>query len=190
MSAAQTIVQRGDFIQDTSSLEIYHADGEWSFVSLANSACTCLAYSFGIKCICIYVLNILRPEESSCVMSIEATEILSEVPVKKTSKQNIKEKIEEMYAWAQSTDFDSCNKFDSISESVNKTHSLIFNSKFRKTTRKRKIEKLHPERKCQRKPQDHIYAAPKTKRIKLSQNEDGSFRRKNRQKGSIRKQFC
>lgn len=180
----KNIIESNNYICDGNNIEIYF-DGDVSCVNMTLFNCTCIANSHNIACVCLNTAQILQCEGNEVQNVLNIPE--RHEPCTRTI---IRSKIDEIVTWMNGDGLLNTTNLENISKTVNKLHSEIYCKKFRKVSKKRKIQ---PIRVFDQKKNDHSYHSRATgKRIKLNYdtlNEDGSFKTTSRKKGSLRKPF-
>jgi hypothetical protein len=195
---ANDIVNTGNYLLGPSSLDIFDDDGEATWVDTDTLRCTCVAFSHRIKCTCVHVAGILLNKSETGTDNgheCHGNGHVSNNKPQPSVSDTVKHKIEEMYMWSLGDGLTECTNINEVLENVSKSHSVIFNSKYSKVSRKRKIEKLHPNRKSKQTRSggsaDHLYSTSGNKSGKKNKtvNADGSFKRSCRKKGAVRSSF-
>lgn len=200
---AMEILREGNYFKTLDGyMEIFDSDGHIGMVNTLNQSCLCVAYSHNIKCVCLLVeeLSKVTSESNPVVETCESGyELFTSGTVQTSLKDDIIQKVNDIYSWANSDAIDMCSNNSKISEQVNILYKTIFSS-FEKKTCKRKIDPLHPYRnsiqnkKQQKDHQDHSYYGDNSNNGKLSStikkvNDDGSFKLKNRNAKCVRNPF-
>ena len=195
---AMEIYQNYNFHVEDGHLHIM--DGNHiGVVNLASSTCLCVAFSHGINCVCAKVAELWAADNNASPPPGDS-EDTTEVDTENTNEDSVKaksltplQKLNAIQEWMQENTSQITSRH---TIHINALYSSIF-SKYKRVTKKRKIESVNPQRLAINKPKkikmgrDHIYCSTlnKPKRSSSSKKADGSFKTKSRTKGGRRKPF-
>lgn len=163
-------------------------------VNLDSENCLCIAFSHGVECICVQVAQMLKSSMGSHTMENvpgpDEPEVQDPgVASPCTTTLSLYSKIEAVQDWMKENP-DKVTSKQTIY--INALYSSIF-GKFRRVTRKRKIESVNPQRLAKNKKRkltpDHTYCPPMVKLKHSKRHPDGAFKTKSRSKGSKRTTF-
>ncbi|CAG2223089.1 unnamed protein product [Mytilus edulis] len=196
VQAAASIYEIGDYFHDflNKSIEKIDNSSSVSVVCTDTFSCSCYANSHGIECICLKVARQIVPSmNSSSLISSYPDNHVDYIPMELSIEDSIRVKLGEINAFVNGDGLRhmSENKKKMLMNSLSNTRNVCVLTDFCKTNRKRKQEPLFPNRKT--KSEDHSYACTSTsKTSKIATPrlmEDGGFKNKCRNKGSLRKDF-
>ena len=196
---ANDLFELGHYTYDGSTVCVF--DGDNVYIVTSDNRCTCVASSHKVKCICQQVASLVKNSvaHSSCDTPAIPNSAMSDEPASPPSQSEphskrytVKQQLQELLAWVDSDQFEAVNKTrqGEIIQKISAAHALAHNQKFRKITRKRKIEpncsyrrSMERAKKLKR-DNEHQYAlkAGSTKTAKSKTKPDGSFKKTSRSK--------
>ena len=126
---AVEIVKQKRYNWDNDHLEVVGYHGDVNIVSTKDMVCTCNAYSHQVKCVCIYVTEMLCyhwPEHMTVFIpeSVNAPKILSNAEI-------IQHKITEMFNWMSQGQIDLSNNSEEILAHTNLLHATLAKVKYK-----------------------------------------------------------
>ncbi|XP_070563193.1 uncharacterized protein [Ptychodera flava] len=129
--------------------------------NLSSKACTCIAASHGIACVCQLLADLVTNEKQEQVTDNEFQNVVESKIAADPPKLSTLQMIEDIYTWSKTWEFvDTCQ----LHQQVAKVHLMAF-SKFAKKSGGRRIHVLHEYRKkiekAKKMIRDHDYAQPK-----------------------------
>lgn len=173
-------------------IEVISGSGDVSLVKIDAKAfsCSCMAFSHGIKCICMLVASSVAPT----LNEVEAPEVSDNTGTAPVDLDDvIRGKVDEISSFVNSDKLTSlnANQKDKVLASVTSLHSMLYMAKFRKVTRKRRQTPLHPYRQSKKpKANEHSYSITKRSKSRgQTRKDDGSFKKFGRKKQGVRKPF-
>lgn len=125
--------------QTEDEITIFNSDGTMSIMNRKTpTLCTCIANSFGERCVCIHVTHVLEPQDI-------LTDPKENAQMSEASHGNppIQYMLLDLLEWSKSEAFEHTPE---LYNTVHKAHKLAF-GKFTAVSRKKKITPLHGYRK-------------------------------------------
>lgn len=159
------------YCMDGSSLEVIDKDGQVGIVNMMAMSCLCIAYSHGVRCVCLEVAGKLAAStERSTMQDTVGTSFSDETPANYDEEHELLQKVDAVHEWVHEN-VSTLNSSQKIL--IKQLHTTIF-SKFKRTvrsTKKKKMEHLSVNPQRLRKKQkinvsDHPYSSTHHKNAK------------------------
>ncbi|XP_049329099.1 uncharacterized protein LOC125790044 isoform X2 [Astyanax mexicanus] len=150
-SVAKKIISSHSYFSDEETLTVFHSDGSSGTINHRSSnLCTCVANSYGEKCVCVLVRSILFLAQTPCEL-ISNDPVCHKTPMIK-SKADLQTMLTDLIKWSQS---DKYTKNEELYKTVERAHKLVF-SNFCSLSRKRRTTALHAYRQRIKKAQKAV----------------------------------